>query len=345
MATIAERRNRNGELIGWQAKIRRNGWPTLSKTSSSRREVEEWAKLKEAEMIKGDFIDKRPADRITFGDAIDRFVEDIAPIHKGGRSEIYRLNQFKRDEAALCQYSMARLTPELFEEFRDRRLAQVSAGTVRREMNLLHSVIETWRRKNRLIENPLKDTRRPSVGDERDVRLNPNEWARLLKECLASRNPWLAPAIELLRETGARRSELLKWKWSDTDLSANVATFRDVKNSHDAGRVIDRCIGLSPRAIEILTALPRDSNEDRIIPLTIEALKQAFERARKRAKLSHFRMHDIRHELASSLHERGWSPVEVMAQGGWRDPKSMKRYSNLSAQHLATRFRKLEITN
>jgi integrase len=131
---------------------------------------------------------------------------------------------------------------------------------------------------------------------------------------------------------------LLKWRWDDTDLGAGVAVFRDVKNSRDPSKRIDRQIGLSPRALEILQGLPK-SLDGRIIPMNLDELKRAFERARKAAGLEHFRLHDLRHEMASSRHEDGWSPVEVMAQGGWRDPKSMARYSNLCGQHLAARFR------
>jgi integrase len=114
--------------------------------------------------------------------------------------------------------------------------------------------------------------------------------------------------------------------------------FSDVKNSRDPKTKIDRQIGLSRRAIAILKGLPR-STDGRVIPMTVETLKQGFERARLRAGVPHFRLHDARHELASSLTEAGWSPVEVMAQGGWRDPKSMKRYTNLTGKHLAARFR------
>lgn len=355
MATVSERRNRQGQLIGWQAKIRRHGWPVQSRTFRSRRDAEAWATTKEAEMIRGIFVDRRPAERVTLYDAIETYITEVVPAHKGGTTESLRLRRFQRDELKLCQHAMAQLTAKLFVDYRDRRIKEVAPGTVKREFNLLNSVIEAWRRNHPVIENPLRDVKRPSVDDERDVRLTPKEWARLLKACAKEtirgkwesdgkggrrpkRNTWLAPAVELLKETGARRSELLRWRWDDTDLKAAIATFRDVKNSRDPAARIDRSIGLSPRAVQILRKLRR-SPDGRVIPLTFEALKQSFERARTAANLEHFRMHDLRHEMASSRHEEGWSPVEVMAQGGWRDPKSMKRYSNLTAAHLARRFR------
>lgn len=51
MATIVPRKNDNGDLIGWQAKIRRRGFPAQSRTFDSRKAAEDWAKVIEAEMI------------------------------------------------------------------------------------------------------------------------------------------------------------------------------------------------------------------------------------------------------------------------------------------------------
>ncbi len=299
MATITERRNRKDQLIGWQAKIRRHGWPVQSKTFRDYRKAEQWARSIEGQMADSVFVDKGPAERTTLFDAIELFVEDIIPTHKGGESEKLRLKRFQREEPKLCQHAMGRLTSKLFAEYRDRRLKAVAPGTVKREFNLLNSVIENWRREHPVIENPLRDVKRPAVDDERDVRLTPKEWKKLLAACeretirgewksgergelQPKQNLWLAPAVELLKETGARRSELLNWKWEDTDLRAATATFRDVKNSHDPQTAIDRSIGLSKRAVAILRRLKKlsDKGEVRVVPITAEALKQSFERAR-----------------------------------------------------------------
>jgi integrase len=86
-----------------------------------------------------------------------------------------------------------------------------------------------------------------------------------------------------------------------------------------------------------LKALPR-SLDGRVFPITANALKSAFNRARHKLGLDHYRFHDTRHELISSLIEAGWSDTEVMAQSGHRDPKSLKRYANLRKEHLADKL-------
>ena len=76
--------------------------------------------------------------------------------------------------------------------------------------------------------------------------------------------------------------------------------------------------------------------------MTANAFRLAFNRARKKAQVEHFRFHDTRHERVSSLIEAGWSDTAVMALTGHRDPKSLKRYANLRPDHLADELAKLD---
>lgn len=398
MATVSEQRNRQGQLIGWRVQIRRRGWPAVSKVFDSRKDADDWATVQEAAMVKGQYVNLAPAERLTLREIVEahlislivglgvraaagdesavvslrrlqrrdpesasrrtRHPHAAAIDRKGAESECYRLLRILEEERELVAYTYATLRPRHIDKWKQARLGDVSPSAMRREMTVLDGALEAARKRLELpaSSNPMRDVERPSPADERDVRLSPAQWKRLLEECrkepmragpwkksangkkVRPLNHWLAPAVELLRETGARRSELLRWRWKDTDLKKGVAVFRDVKNSRAPETTIDRQIGLSRRAIAILKSLPR-STDGRVIPLTIDTLKQGFERARERADVPHFRLHDARHELASSLTEAGWSPVEVMAQGGWRDPKSMKRYTNLTGKHLAARFR------
>jgi integrase len=212
----------------------------------------------------------------------------------------------------------------------------ISPGTVKRELTLLKRVIDHGKRRYGLLVNPVntEDVKRPAVNDERDVRLTADEIENLLAACREGGNPWIAPLVEMGFETGARRGSLLRLRWEDVDLPGRGALLRGVKNSRNPGEQIDVQIGLSPRAIEILAALPR-SISGRVFPVTENAMKGAFNRARDRAGLQHFRFHDTRHERVSSLIEAGWSDSAVMSQTGHRDPKSLKRYVNLRKSHLA----------
>lgn len=218
----------------------------------------------------------------------------------------------------------------------------VAAGTVKREMTMLKRIFDFAMKEYNLSSNPLDKAlvERPSVQDARDVRLVGDEWSRLLAECRQLENSWVAPIVEVAREIGARRGSLLKLFWSDVNLLQAHVTLRGVKNSRKPSEIRTVQVGLSPRAIEILDALPR-SLDGRVFQITTQAFDSNFKRARKRAGLEHFRFHDSRHEMASRLVEAGWEMLDVMRQGDWRDPKSVARYYTARGAHLGEKLAKL----
>lgn len=268
-----------------------------------------------------------------------RLTETVSRGRPGGRGQ-YRsegeppAGRFRKDGAPRANAAKPKAPPKA--------ASLVSPGSVKRELTLLKSAIDYSKKRLKLAANPLSsdEVKRPTVHDERDVRLSDEEWQKLLVECRASRNPWLAPAVELAVETGARRSSLLNLRWDDLKLNDASATLRGVKNSRNPIEVRTVEIGLSPRAIEILEALPR-SGDGRVLPTTASALSGAFKRARVRADVEFFRLHDARHEMASTLSEAGWEMLDVMKQGDWRDPKSLARYYNARGQHLGAKLAEL----
>ncbi|QIE57014.1 site-specific integrase [Pikeienuella piscinae] len=348
MASITKRTN--GQ---WQVKIRRKGWPARSGTFRTKKLAEDWAHRIESEMASGRFVDRSAAERTTLKDLIEIYLREVTDKRPGEASRVAersRLERFLREERELAAYTAANLTPEHFEAYRDKRLGQtnrsgkpLAPGTVKREMTLLKRVIDYRKRRLGLLVNPVntEDVARPAVNDERAVRLSEEEIARLLEAASEARNPWLRPFVELGFETGGRRGSLLDLSWEEVDLKGRAVTFRGVKNSRNPDKVIDHTVPLSPRAIAILKELPR-SVDGRVFPMSPNAFRQAFNRARKRAGLEHFRFHDTRHERVSSLFEAGWSDTTVMAVSGHKDPKSLKRYANLRPDHLADELAKLE---
>lgn len=343
MATISERYNREGQLIGWQVKVRKRGYPMLVKTFDRKADAQAWATVTESEMVRAVYVDRTKAERTTFKDAIDSYIAEVAPTHKGSRDEIHRLQKLIRDEPKLVAHALATLTTRLFEEYRDRRLREVKPGTVKRELGLLHAVIETVRKSHGMVENPVSDVRRPTVTDARDVRLHGDDEQRILAVIdKDSRNPWLKPAVILAIETAMRRSELLALRWEHVDfdgLSLGVADSKTDGKRSDRSK--GRNVPMSPRTYELLWQLGTAERpiDGRVIGTTAEGLKQAFERARTRANMEHLNFHDLRHEATSRLVEKGWGILEVAAVTGHQDLQMLKRYTNLRASDLA---RKLE---
>jgi integrase len=355
MATIREKGPHQ-----WHAQIRRKGWPYQTATFRTKKEAEAWARKIETDMDRGLFVDQSIGRQNTLGDLIELYLVEVTDKRPGEASRVAeraRLQRFLRQEKQLCSYAAVNLKPEHFEAYRDRRMREpvrngksahksgktISPGTVKRELTLLKRVIDYRKRRLGIQVNPVntEDVVRPVVNDERDIRLTVEERDRLFRECSRARNPWLRSFVELGFETGARRGSLLRLAWDDVDFVNRTALLRGVKNSRNPEKVINHTIGLSPRALEVLAELPR-SLDGRVFPVTSNALRLAFNRARDRAGVPHFRFHDTRHERTSSLFEGGWSLIQVMEQTGHKDPKSVKRYASLKKSYLADELAKLD---
>lgn len=326
MATVTER----GPLQ-WQAKVRRKGYPVQTKTFDTKKEAEAWATIIESEMVRGVFVDRSMLERETLDELVCRYLKEETPKHKGADLETSRLEKFRREESKLCEYSLANLRRTHFEDYRDRRSTVVAPGTVKRELNLLHSVIEQYRHEYGMIENPISPVKRPKVKDNRIMRFQEGEEAALMEALDSCRNPWVKPSVILALETAMRRGELLALRWEDVDFKKRVAKLHDTKNGEW------RDVPLSSIAVETLKGLPRAIEGD-VIATTAEGLKNAFERARKKAGMEHFNFHDLRHEAISRLFERGWNVMEVAHVSGHKDLQSLKRYTNLKATDLAEKM-------
>ena len=346
MATIREK-----GPYQWQVQVRRKGWPTQNATLRTKKQAQAWARKIEYEMDQGLLVDQSAGRETTLGDLIVLYLEQVTanrPTEHSRIAEASRLNRFMRDEPQLCAHAVTNLTPDHFEAYRDRRKMhrlkngrQIAPSTVNKELMQLKRVIDYRMRRLGIVINPLntQDVKRLPVNDERDVRLSPEERVRLLEACSNMRNRLIRPFIEMGFETGARRGNLLRLEWSDINFANRTALLRGIKNSRNPEKIINITIGLTPRAVELLQGLPR--TEARVFPMTANAFRKGFNRAREKAGLEHFRFHDTRHERVSSLFEAGWSMIQVMAQSGHRDPKSVKRYANISGEHLAGELAKL----
>lgn len=130
MAAITKRKT------GYQAEIRRKGFPTISKVFHTRKDAEAWSRQIESEMDRGCFLDRTEADKTTLGDILERYKREISPQKKSAAVEEIRINKFIRDEK-LCAFRVTALTSKVLSEWRDKRLKEVSGSSVNRELNLL----------------------------------------------------------------------------------------------------------------------------------------------------------------------------------------------------------------
>ena len=341
MATITKRGD-----YSWRVQVRRKGMPNLYKTFNYREDAEKWARQIEAELDRGLFMDRRDAERTTFAELASRYAEEYAPHHYRSAGWKFKLKHLR---GFFGHYALSAITPKLVTSFRDSRLQapdprfrtdsanapRISPGTVKMELDLLSKVFDVASKEFGITlpnGNPVARIRKPKDSSRRERRLSPDEEHRLHEECRTYRNAWLLPAVMLAVETGMRQGELLALEWRHVNLSRRVALLPMTKNGEA------RAVPLSPTAVEVLQALPRDI-KGVVLPIGKMTLYNAFQMACQRAGLLDFTFHDLRHEALSRLAERGdFSVLELAAVSGHKTLQVLKRYTHLQAEKLAQKL-------
>jgi integrase len=328
MATIRKLRER------WQAQVRRRGVPPRAKSFDKRADAERWARKLEAEADRSGWVaDTRAAEKLTLGELLARYANEVTPTRRGAVSEKARINSIVR--CPIAHRTLARLTSADIAIYRDDRLKCVAPATVVRELSTVSHAIDIAVREWGLWlpRNPVKLVRRPPVPRGRSRRLKEGEEARLLAACDGGRSPLLRPIIILAIETAMRRGELLNLRWENTDLRLGIAHLPLTKNGES------RDVPLSSRAVQTLQSLrANDYLEERVFPMTGNAVRQAFERLRARASASDLRFHDLRHEAITRLFEKGLNIAEVGTISGHRELRMLQKYTHLKAADLAAKL-------
>ena len=327
MATLRKRGT------AWQVIVKRQGYPTQSRSFPLKSEAEKWGRQQERAMDAGTWLDRAEAEQTTLADLLDRYSKEVSPGKRGAEVEQIRLKALQR--MPLAKYSAAAVTGTLIAKFRDERLKDVSTSTVTRELQLLSHVfaiaIKEWG--FGLAANPVSLVKKPTPNRGRDRVLTPEERDCLLTACGEARNPWLRPALIFALETGARRGETLLLRWSEVDLIRRTARFL----GDTTKTATERTIPLSPACITMLKTLPR-STSGYVFPLTASALQQSFERAVNRAGILNFVWHDCRHVALSNYAAMGLSILELKSISGHASTDLLSRYVAIDASALAKKI-------
>jgi len=334
VATISLRPLKDGS-VRYQVKVRVQGRPPQAATFARRRDAERWAKETEVELRT-----KRPpevaAERRTVGEMIDRYLKEVLPQKRGSAKQRAQFLWW-REKIGLLPLSA--VTPRLLAEWRDRlaaggtpsRKPAAPATQVRYLAALSHCLNVAVRDWEWLETNPARNVRRPSEPRGRVRFLSEAEITALLDACRESGNRLLYPLVVAALGTGARKGELLSLRWSDLDLARGVARLEHTKNGER------RTLPLSP---PVLAALRDLAPGRKAVFVFVEhgtsgAFRNAFACALRRAGITNFRFHDLRHTAASYLAMNGATLTDIAGVLGHKTLAMVKRYAHLSDHHLA----------
>lgn len=319
--------------LQFQAVIRRKGWPEQRKTFFTEKDAQKWARGVEHEMDRGIFISRHVSESTTLYEALDRYAREVSSLKKSHARELVRINNLKTN--LLATRFLASLRGSDFASFRDKKRAEGKAeNTIRLDLALLSHLFNTARREWGMegLVNPVLSIKMPSGSSQRSRRLESNEEEELIAELLKCRNKFIAPVVIFATETGSRQGEILKLQWQNIDFNQKLAHLIDTKNGES------RTIPLSPKALAVLSGLPRLIKGGRIFNVTADGLSRAFSRCCKKLGIEDLRFHDLRHEATSRFFEGGLNTMEVATISGHKTLQMLKRYTHLRPADLAKKL-------
>lgn len=332
----------------WKVLVRCQGWPPQIKTFRLKRDAEDWARETEDAIKRGVYSTKTQelSGKFTLSDALDRYERTVSPTKRASTQDRESV-RIKQVRSFFGRYGIAAVTPELVARYRDRRLnAGKSSNTVRLELALLGHLYTTAIREwgFSTLRNPVALITKPSPGPGRTRRLTQDEETRLLEACRTHSNPMLAWIVETALCTGMRQGEVLTLRIGQVDMGRRVIRLEQTKNG------THRTVPLSRRAMAALEMALKNP----IRPPTTDlvffgepgkdgvrrpyVIGKIWQQALVRAGIRDLHFHDLRHEAASRLVERGLSDQEVAAITGHKSMQMLKRYTHLRAEDLVKKL-------
>jgi integrase len=270
-----------------------------------------------------------PVTDLRFDDLAEDYFKKVSKQKRSWRRDRLTLDHLERGFRGKL---VSEITTKAIEEYKAKRLKDVSKSTINREIALLSNVFTTAITWKHTMANPVKGVARYEEPDPIERLLTVDEEARLLEA--ASKH--LKPILVLLTNTGLRRNELLSLRWKNV----HFATSQLLIPKTNCKRKQLRMVPLNSVARETLRALPKDHEYvfyNKKTGTYIRDIKTAFHAACEKAGIEGLRLHDLRHTFATRLRDKGESLTTIMKLMGHSKYETTLRYAHVleKSQHDA----------
>ena len=336
MGTISPRKRADG-TTGYTAQIvRKKGGETVwseAKTFDRKKAAEAWLARREDELAQPGAMERR--DDPPLRDVIDRYIGESERVM--GRTKAQVLRTIKNMD--IGELRCSRITSADLVAFA--QALPVEPSTRQNYLSHLGSVFSIARPawgyplSDVVMKDAFKVTGRLGITGKsrrRDRRPTLDELNRLIEhfERVKIVRPTSIPMRHVICFaifSTRRQDEITRLRWSDFDPAHKRIMVRDMK--HPGDKVGNNVwVNLTEEAIAFIRAQPRKG--DLIFPYSTEAISAAFTRACKTLGIEDLRFHDLRHEGASWLFERGGLDIpQVALITGHRGWSSLQRYSHI----------------
>ncbi len=351
MATIEKRDTDEG--ISYRVKIRLKGHPATTATFERLTDAKRWATQTEAAIREGRYFPNTVTKIKTLADAINRFHSERLPELKDYK-ERWRILQWWLNKYG--DYALTHVTADLLASARDelsktpikskakkpdptQPVKLLSGARVNRYLTglspVLSACVKEW---GWLDYNPMMKVRKKKESAGVVRFLSTDERSSLMAVLKDEQTPPHLNVIVLLALfTGARKENILSLTWQQVDLDRKAIILTDTKNGERQTLPV-----VEPALSALIEWKAKSTNASPLLfPSTRDPFKhivinKTWDTVLKRAGITNFRFHDLRHSFASELAMSGASLAEIAGGTGHKTLSMVKRYAHLSHDHTTS---------
>ncbi len=228
------------------------------------------------------------------------------------------------------------INQDVIDQIRCVKLNEVSKATTNRYLALIRSILIRSRDEWEWIDKVPK-IRLFKESNSRERSLTFDQVKALMLELPAHQRETVMFALA----TGLRQRNVLELEWSQVNLELRHAWIHAAQSKNRRSIAVP----LNDTAINVLQR-QLGKHETRVFTYAGKPLKaantKAWGNALKRAGITDFRWHDLRHTWATWQRQAGTPTHELQRLGGWRTGAMVERYAHLAPESLAIAAQRLD---
>ena len=320
----------------WRVQIRSHN-KYISKSFLKKAHASMWAKEIEYQLDRDQYEDFSDTARISLGELITRYRDEITPHKKGRDTEKYKLNFILRHKIA--KVKLLSLKAKHIIDFKKDISEGRAPSTINKYIHYIYTVWETAKLNWDIAlpyRNPCELVKKEKVKDTIDRILSIEEYQDLLQACTTSNLAFLSDIVEFAYITAMRFGEITKLKTSNINFEKSTALLIDTKNGET------RLVPLTSRALEICQKF---RFREKLFDINRDKFRHYFEQACRRAKVKNFRFHDLRACAITNLFLNGWSIAEVSVVSGHKTWSELKRYTRIQPDTLVSKINEVRVVS
>ena len=320
----------------WRVQIRSHN-KYISKSFLKKAHASMWAKEIEYQLDRDQYEDFSDTARISLGELITRYRDEITPHKKGRDTEKYKLNFILRHKIA--KVKLLSLKAKHIIDFKKDISEGRAPSTINKYIHYIYTVWETAKLNWDIAlpyRNPCELVKKEKVKDTIDRILSIEEYQDLLQACTTSNLAFLSDIVEFAYITAMRFGEITKLKTSNINFEKSTALLIDTKNGET------RLVPLTSRALEICQKF---RFREKLFDINRDKFRHYFEQACRRAKVKNFRFHDLRACAITNLFLNGWSIAEVSVVSGHKTWSELKRYTRIQPDTLVSKINEVKVVS